>query len=344
MIKNIELMQHENPDLKKAPFSIKANPAIIGRTKEKELLMKFVKSGDICFLTGQTGTGKSSLLLWLAEYLRDYNVFYIDAANIENGFGIKGFLKNSRKGFDRFKSYPRNAVVLLDESQDCNPELQKALKLHWDHNHIKSLIITQINPSLGNFSISFKDRIGNRIIKLGQLNKLDAIKLIESRCKNKNLFDVKTMEEITRRADYIPRKILEFCELLCIKNNGKNELKLPDVLEILGKAKENQRFSSEQKKQFSKKFIKRKKNVLKRKNKRAYKKTIKKIPENKSFDNIQENKANNIIETSGRRLTLLQKKIILNLEKGYKTPGEIAKNLNLPAGIIENELKILYQY
>ena len=73
---------------------------------------------------------------------------------------------------------------------------------------------------------------------------------------------------------------------------------------------------------------------MKRKNKIAHKKATKKIPE------IQENKVNNITGATGRRLTLLQKKVISNLEKGYNTSDEIAKNLNVPVGIIENELKI----
>ncbi|MBU2497236.1 MAG: ATP-binding protein, partial [Nanoarchaeota archaeon] len=215
MGKNIKLLMHKNPNLKENPFSIKANQYIIGLEKEKKLLIKYIKNGDISSLTGPLGAGKSSLLLWLKDNLNPHKVFYIDATDIEKDFSIKEFLKKSRKGFDIFRTYPKNTVVLLDESQDCDYELQKALKLHWDHGHIKSIVISQINQ-LENFSDSFKDRIGKRVIKLGKLKKANAIDLINSRLRNKKLFDTKAIEKIIEVADYIPRKILEFCELVYI--------------------------------------------------------------------------------------------------------------------------------
>jgi len=230
---NIELITHNNPNLEENPFSIKSNPYVVGLEREKKLLLQYIKNNDICFLTGHLGTGKSSLLLWIKNNLNSHNVFYIDAADVEKNFSIKEFLKNSKKWFDIFRTYPRNIVVLLDESQDCDYNLQKALKLHWDHGHIKSIVITQINQNLGNFSPSFKDRIGKRIIKLDKLNKLDAINLINLRLRNKKLFDEKAIEKIIEIADYIPRKILEFCELVYLKNKDKKKIELVDVKKTL---------------------------------------------------------------------------------------------------------------
>ena len=237
-MKKIKLITHDNPNLKESPFSVKANPYIVGLEKEKRLLIQYIKNGDICFLTGPLGIGKSSLLLWLKNNLNNpCNIFYIDAADIEKNFSIKEFLKKSKKGFDRFRAYPKNTVVLLDESQDCDYELQKALKLHWDHGHIKSIVITQINQNLENFSDSLKDRIGKRVIKLGKLNKSDAVNLINSRLRNKKLFDEKAIEKIIKIANYIPRKILEFCELVYMKNNKKKKIELNDVKKVLKEKK-----------------------------------------------------------------------------------------------------------
>ena len=243
MEKNIKLITHNNPNLRENPFSVKANPNVVGFSQEKGLLIQYIKNGDVCFLTGPVGIGKTSLLLWLKNNLNPHNVFYIDAADIEKGFGIKEFLKKSRKGFDIFRTYPKNTVVLLDESQDCDYELQKALKLHWDHGHIKSIVITQINQ-LENFSDSFKDRIGKRVIKLGKLKKSNAIDLINSRVRNKKLFDTKAIEKIIEVAGYIPRKILEFCELIYIKSN-KKKIGLVDVKKVLKEKSKKQRESKE---------------------------------------------------------------------------------------------------
>jgi len=240
MEKDIKLITHNNSDLRENPFSVKANPNVVGFSQEKGLLIQYIKNGDICFLTGPLGIGKSSLLLWLKDNLNPHHVFYIDAADVEKDFSIKEFLKKSKKGFDLFRAYPKNTVVLLDESQDCDYELQKALKLHWDHGHIKSIVITQINQ-LENFSDSFRDRIGKRVIKLGKLKKSDAINLINSRLKNKKLFDTKVIEKIIEAAGYIPRKILEFCELVHLKNKDKKKIKLIDVKKILKEKSKKER-------------------------------------------------------------------------------------------------------
>ena len=302
MKRNIKLITHNNPNLRENPFSVKANPNVVGFSQEKGLLIQYIKNGDVCFLTGPVGIGKTSLLLWLKNNLNPHNVFYIDAADIEKGFGIKEFLKKSRKGFDIFRTYPKNTVVLLDESQDCDYELQKALKLHWDHGHIKSIVITQINQ-LENFSDSFKDRIGKRIIKLGKLNKPDAINLINLRIRNKKLFDEKAIEKIIEVADYIPRKILEFCELVYIKSN-KKKIGLVDV-----------------------------KKVLREKN-RKIKQKSKQSTENQTNE-PQNNESKKI-----PRLTLLQKKIIRDLDKG-KIIEEISKDLEIPLEKIKEELNNL---
>lgn len=304
MKRNIKLITHNNPNLEENPFSIKANPKVIGLEKQKNFLIQYIKNGDVCFLTGSTGVGKSSLLLWIKNNLNPYNVFYIDAADIEKSFGIKEFLKNSRKGFDRFRAYPKNTVVLLDESQDCDYELQKALKLHWDHGNIKSIVITQINQNLKKFSDSFKDRIGRRVIELGKLNKLDAINLINLRLRNKKLFDEKAIEKIIETANYIPRKILEFCELVYLKNKDKRKIELADV-----------------------------KKVLKEKN-RKIKQKSKQNTENQ-INKLQESNLNHV--WTEPRLTLLQKKIIRDLGKG-KTIEEISKDLEISLEKVKEEL------
>ena len=304
MTRNIQLIGHNNPNLKESPFSIRANPDVIGFEKEKKLLVQYIKNGDVCFLTGPTGIGKSSLLLWLKNNLNSYNVFYIDAANIEKSFTIKEFLKNSRRGFDNFRDYPRNAIILLDESQDCDCELQKALKLHWDHGHIKSIVITQIDQSIKNFSISFKDRIGNRIIRLGKLKKSDALQLINSRLRNKKFFDAKVVEKIIEIANYVPRKILELCELIYINNSDKKESKLVDVKKILAK--------------------------------KTKLRNLKPDTPNKNQINTNLQKSNEIRKIPCR-LTLLQKKIINGLNR-EKTIEEISKDLTQPLEEIKVQL------
>ena len=166
------------------------------------------------------------MLRWLEKNLKNHKVLYIDAAGIQPSFSLTDYLKKQNSVFNRLRGnyFPKNTVILIDESQDCDAELLKALKLHWDHDHIKSIVITQINPQLDKFSESFKHRIGERIILVGQLTNSQGYDLISLRAGNKNPFDRSAVESILEYSNRIPRKILENTELVCMNMAGKKQL------------------------------------------------------------------------------------------------------------------------
>jgi len=207
---------------KENPFSIKSNTTLFGIESKKKHLLNFIQSGDICWLTGTTGVGKSSILKWIEKNLKSHSVYYIDAASVQPSFSITKYLTNKNSIFNKIagNKFPRNTVILVDESQECNKELVKALKLHWDHKNIKSIVVTQID-NLNNFNLSFKDRIGKRIITMGKISKSDACELIKFRAGDKNPFDKASMEYLIEQAECRPRKILELCEITCAKMAGK---------------------------------------------------------------------------------------------------------------------------
>ncbi|MBS3151700.1 AAA family ATPase [Candidatus Woesearchaeota archaeon] len=216
-------MWYESYGWKDNPFSIKTSTDLVGLDEKKKELLNYIVSGDICFLNGPTGIGKTSLLKWIERNLKDHQVFYIDAAGVKPDFSLTNYLKDKTSFFSRLfgDSHPKNTVILLDESQDCDEELLKALKLHWDHQHIKSIVVTQISSELERFSESFKDRIGGRIVNLKGLDESEGYDLIKLRLEGKNPFDTSAIEAILGFSSYIPRKILENCEIVCAKNSGK---------------------------------------------------------------------------------------------------------------------------
>ena len=63
---------------KSNPFFIKPNPDIINFEKEKEQLVNFITSGDICFLIGEPGIGKTSLLKWLENNVKNHFIVYLN--------------------------------------------------------------------------------------------------------------------------------------------------------------------------------------------------------------------------------------------------------------------------
>ncbi len=128
---------------------------------------------------------------------------------------------------------PKNVVILLDESQKLQGKTLDNLQILWDDNIIKSVVLCQPIPNLKQFTKSIEQRIGNRIVRLQPMTKTDAYKLIQIRTKNKYPFERKAIDIITEHARGVPRKILEYCELVCIEMQGNQNIKAKDAKKIL---------------------------------------------------------------------------------------------------------------
>jgi len=224
---------------KSNPFIIKPSSDIINFEREKEQIVNYVSSGDVCFLIGEPGMGKTSLLKWLENNLKNHFVVYLNLESMEKNFSIKEFLlektKFSRKlfGFD----YPKNTVFLLDESRKIDDELRHALKLHFDENHIKSLVFSQPGEE-PEIPEGFRHRAGNRIINLHKLNEQNSFELVKKRCGKVCPFTEGAINLIIEKANFVPRMILETCEYICIILKGKPEITINDVQSLLKIKKE----------------------------------------------------------------------------------------------------------
>lgn len=218
------------------PFSVKPSAErLVGLDEKRGKLLSFVHSGTICFLTGPAGVGKSSILKWVQHNIRKHTPIYIDAEQLGDMFDLADYLKQHRTLWETVMGheYPKSVVILLDEAHATEDRIKKALKLYWDHDYIKSIVITQIS-SLKNFSSSVRNRIGNRVIRLDKISNKHVHEMIELRTQNKNPFTKEALELIAKKSDHIPRKILENCEAICIETN-KKKIDVSDVKKFLGK-------------------------------------------------------------------------------------------------------------
>ncbi len=224
---------------KSNPFFIKPSPIVINFEQEKEQLLNYVTSGDVCFLVGESGAGKTSLLRWLENNLKNHFIAYLNMETIEKDFSIKNFLNDHTKLSRRLfgSDYPKNTVLLLDESASVNEEFRYALKLHFDENHIKSIVFAQPGQE-PEIPEGFRHRVGTRIIKLTKLNEQNAFDLVKKRCGKICPFTEGAINLIIEKADYTPRMILETCEKICINFKGKKEITINDVQSLLKIKKE----------------------------------------------------------------------------------------------------------
>ncbi len=223
---------------KKNPYNTKPNTNLIGLDEKKKILKEFIKGGNICFLNGPPGTGKSSMLAWLKNNLKRHKVIYIDGKGLDEYFDLDKHLDAQKNLFQKiFGLHPKNIVILIDEAQECLASFINNLQAHWNVDQIKSIVLTQISSDLANFPNSFKERIGRKIIRMRRLNEEEIKELINLRTKGKHKFEDDAISVIAEKADYIPRRVLELCEIV---NNQVNKNKIcgEDVERIVNQLEE----------------------------------------------------------------------------------------------------------
>ena len=81
-------MWYEEYKWSQNPFNAKYNTNLVGFDKQKETLKSYMQSGDMCLLTGEAGSGKTSLLKWLQKNVKGHRMLYLSAEGIDEPFDL----------------------------------------------------------------------------------------------------------------------------------------------------------------------------------------------------------------------------------------------------------------
>jgi len=212
------MVWYETYGFEKNPFSIEPTDFIIGEQEQQKKLLDYVYSGDFCLLTGETGTGKTSLVKKLInKELKSFKCVFVDCdslageGNIEINLFEKRFLKKSFFDF----LIRKEIIIFLDEMQSAPIDFLKQVKSSKQANKIKSVVGIQIENKVEYGS--FKDRIGNKVIEMQLLNEVELRQLIKYRLNdNPKLFDDEAIQKIINIVGKIPRRVLDGCKEICI--------------------------------------------------------------------------------------------------------------------------------
>jgi replication-associated recombination protein RarA len=208
------------------PLDVRPNTKLVGLDKEQEQLINHILKGEICFLNGLTGSGKTSLLMSVQDLLKDHKFLYLDAQELPSNFNLEEELKGKRSFFDKItlKKYPsKTPVLIIDEFQATDENIVLSARAKWENNNnkrIKSIIIAQISKTLGNVTPAFKERLGNRIVSLPTLDDGEMKEILFSRLelrKGKNYYSKlhnEAINLIVTACDGNPRRLLEYADMI----------------------------------------------------------------------------------------------------------------------------------
>lgn len=223
------------------PFSIKPNPRLVGLEHLQEKVLEKALSGIPSLILGETGVGKTSLLLWLLEKLEENGTrpIYVNLHRLPppRAPSLQLELLRHRTLLERLlRRFPKKVILLLDEAQELDQETAQLLKAHYDSDHLLSFVFASCEePKL---PPPLRARIGPNLHRLGRLPLVQGINLVKHRTKGKHPFENDdVIAEIVKRADFSPRRILQLCEYVCISFRAKAEIGEPitrtDLLGLL---------------------------------------------------------------------------------------------------------------
>jgi len=222
------------------PFSIKPAPfdfKVIGQDKILEDLYYKVPNGNMAFIEGKFGNGKSTILKHLINKLRgERKVIYFACNRIDKDLDIEKLLIGKYGFWGRlFKVHPKDMLVLLDEAQDLTPENTQRIKYFFDQGNIKSVVFTGVSYERCNLHESIKDRIGKDVLKLRELSDDEAILLIRNRIGETNLMSDEIVKKLWKLSNKNPRRLLQYSDMVCRKVVETDEKEVTDkiVREVL---------------------------------------------------------------------------------------------------------------
>lgn len=211
------------------PLDARSNPNLVGVDDLQSRLVEYIQQGNMCLVSGFTGSGKTSMLQRIQHdpRLSEFRFIYISADGVKKGYDINDAIKDARSFVEliTFKK-PKKLVVLLDESHLANRILTESIKSKWNFVYsdgtkmIQSVVISQIESKLGtNFSGSFIDRLGHRVIQMRRLSYKDLGKVLDIRLHNgkKNYadyFSKEGRELLTKSVEGSVRQLFEYTDSL----------------------------------------------------------------------------------------------------------------------------------
>ncbi|MFT4310723.1 MAG: ATP-binding protein [Candidatus Woesearchaeota archaeon] len=216
---------HTQLGFQQYPLDPRSNPELVGVEEIEQQLVAFIEQGNLCLLSGPTGSGKTSMLHRITQdsSLSQFRFIYASADGIKGSQTIDEVFHQHKTVWERLTfAKLRNVVLLLDEAHIATRVMTESIKSKWgevfDHPIIQSVVICQIESRLGsNFSGSFSDRLGQRVIHMPRLTTVQLKEVLYKRLQAKSenyaeLFAKDAMEFLTFNANGSVRQLLEYTD------------------------------------------------------------------------------------------------------------------------------------
>ena len=171
------------------PFTIKPaffNDEIIGYDTTVDAVVTCLKEGNILFLQGEYGQGKTSMLKYLInEFKGKRHLIHVSRNRSDRALQYKKILISANNWFGRLFSKPvKHAILIVDETENINLHDCEQIESLFESNYLHAVLFMDKSLEKANISPSLKERIGKNIFELKPISESDAISLVRSRLED----------------------------------------------------------------------------------------------------------------------------------------------------------------
>ena len=203
---------------KNNPFTIK--PGLLSDeviAYDLESLFNKIDYGDVVFVEGPYGTGKSTILKNIInEFGGNRQVVYYSANRKGKPIDFYSLLKGKYGFFGKvFKGLPSDMILLLDEADSMSEEDFENLREYYEQGNFKSIVMVADNFDNLKISEYFFELVKDNIISLTELDESEAVMLIRSRVGDLDFIPDEVIKKIFRLSGKNPRTLLKNCEDVC---------------------------------------------------------------------------------------------------------------------------------
>lgn len=265
--------------LKERPFEITPDPRFLYLSEShREALAHLVyavkERKGFTVITGEVGTGKTTLIQTLLSRLdgttRTSYVFNPKLGSTDflhyvcQDFGLRGVKKSKGQYISQLHAFllecyarNENAVLIIDEAQNMDPNLLEEVRLLTNLETPKSKLLQvilmgqpELNTILDDFnSRQLKQRISLRYhmrpLNTEEMKKYITYRLIKARAEDTRLFTPKAVHRIFRYSKGIPRLVNVLCDNALLSGYAEGQHMIGDriIREVIHKldGRESQR-------------------------------------------------------------------------------------------------------
>ncbi len=208
------------------PFSIKPGAIdcnLAGNDRLLKEVLKKVKTGKVCYVQGDYGFGKTTLLKQIKKEGEHATVAYYNCNSKEKQIDFEKLLSEVSFFHWVLNWKSKNVVLLLDEVHELGKRDCESLVEYYKKGYLKSIVLVSKSGD-SKFTFNLRRLIGNNRFSMNHIDEETVIQVVRKRV-GETCFTDDDIRRIFSRSGGNPRLVLRYCEDICKKafevNGGK---------------------------------------------------------------------------------------------------------------------------